>query len=52
MDEDVRIAPRWCGFRCGGARYTLVPYYAWDNREPGFMRVWMKERERGGLYRD
>ena len=22
---------------------TLIPYYAWDNREPGAMTVWMRE---------
>ena len=22
---------------------TAVPYYAWDNREPGEMRVWIRE---------
>lgn len=22
------------------ARLTMVPYYAWDNREAGAMRVW------------
>ena len=21
----------------------LIPYYAWDNREPGAMTVWMRE---------
>jgi DUF1680 family protein len=23
-------------------RVTLVPYYAWANREPGAMRVWLR----------
>jgi hypothetical protein len=23
--------------------FTAVPYYAWDNRAPGFMQVWMPE---------
>lgn len=26
-----------------GDGVRLVPYYAWDNREPGAMVVWMKE---------
>ena len=26
-----------------GDGVRLVPYYAWDNREPGAMAVWMKE---------
>ncbi|WP_172249860.1 glycoside hydrolase family 127 protein [Saccharibacillus deserti] len=29
----------------------FVPYYAWDNREPGFMQVWVKEEPDTGLYR-
>ncbi len=24
---------------------TAIPYYAWDNREPGEMRVWLREGE-------
>lgn len=24
---------------------TAIPYYAWDNREPGEMRVWLRESE-------
>ncbi|HEU5229558.1 MAG TPA: glycoside hydrolase family 127 protein, partial [Ktedonobacteraceae bacterium] len=23
---------------------TAIPYYAWDNRQPGEMRVWIRER--------
>jgi len=23
------------------ARFRAVPYYAWDHREPGEMRVWL-----------
>jgi len=34
-----------------GADLTLIPYYAWDNREPGFMQVWVKEAETNSLYR-
>ncbi|SEN56831.1 glycoside hydrolase family 127 protein [Paenibacillus sp. OV219] len=34
-----------------GSQVTLVPYYAWDNREPGFMQVWMKEKQAHTLYR-
>ena len=25
------------------APFTAVPYFAWDNREPGEMQVWMRE---------
>ncbi|OWA36830.1 hypothetical protein B9G55_01765 [Saccharibacillus sp. O16] len=28
----------------GQTPYRFVPYYAWDNREAGFMQVWIKER--------
>ena len=31
---------------------TLVPYFAWDNREPGFMKVWLDEKEADSLYYD
>ena len=27
----------------GGVQITAVPYYAWANREPGQMRVWLRE---------
>ncbi len=27
-----------------GGGLKLIPYYAWDNREPGAMAVWMKEK--------
>jgi DUF1680 family protein len=30
---------------------TLIPYYAWDNRTPGFMQVWLQEAESRSLYR-
>jgi DUF1680 family protein len=23
--------------------FTAIPYYAWDNRQPGQMRVWIQE---------
>jgi DUF1680 family protein len=25
------------------AAITAIPYYAWDNRQPGEMRVWLRE---------
>ncbi|GLX67084.1 glycoside hydrolase family 127 protein [Paenibacillus glycanilyticus] len=34
-----------------GRSCELIPYYAWDNREAGFMQVWVKEAEDNGLYR-
>ena len=30
--------------RYGPIEITAVPYYAWDNREPGEMRVWLRSR--------
>ncbi|MEK5463413.1 beta-L-arabinofuranosidase domain-containing protein [Paenibacillus sp. FSL P2-0136] len=33
-----------------GRPLRFIPYYAWDNREPGFMQVWVREREGSGLY--
>lgn len=27
-----------------GTLYTAVPYYAWDNREPGRMKVWVQDK--------
>jgi DUF1680 family protein len=30
------------------AAITAVPYFAWDNREPGEMLVWVRETGRGG----
>jgi DUF1680 family protein len=26
---------------------TAIPYYAWDNRQPGEMRVWLREKAAG-----
>ncbi|QHW32809.1 glycoside hydrolase family 127 protein [Paenibacillus rhizovicinus] len=34
-----------------GKACSLTPYYAWDNREAGFMQVWMREAEDRQLYR-
>ncbi|SMF87843.1 hypothetical protein SAMN05661091_3964 [Paenibacillus uliginis N3/975] len=33
-----------------GRPITLIPYYAWDNREPGFMQVWIPEAKEEVLY--
>lgn len=38
------------GADADGRRLTLVPYYAWDNREPGFMQVWLREADCRALY--
>jgi DUF1680 family protein len=27
----------------GGTGYIAIPYFAWDNREPGWMKVWLDE---------
>jgi DUF1680 family protein len=34
--------PRGSGIRPATTALTAVPYYAWANREPGAMRVWLK----------
>ncbi|MGO4111113.1 glycoside hydrolase family 127 protein [Paenibacillus sp. YAF4_2] len=34
-----------------GAPCELTPYYAWDNREAGFMQIWLREAEDRNLYR-
>ncbi|MGG4049241.1 glycoside hydrolase family 127 protein [Paenibacillus favisporus] len=34
----------------GQRGYRFVPYHLWDNREPGFMQVWLKEEDDGQLY--
>lgn len=36
--------------RSDEAPYRFVPYYAWDNREAGWMQVWIKEQSEGNLY--
>lgn len=36
--------------RSGEAPYRFVPYYAWDNREAGWMQVWIKEQSGENLY--
>lgn len=33
-----------------GKPCTLIPYYAWDNRLPGFMQIWITEAEDRSLY--
>lgn len=39
------------GIDAHGVPCRLIPYYAWDNREPGFMQVWLKEAENRSIYR-
>jgi len=40
------------GYNPGGAREVvrLIPYYSWDNREPGEMRVWFDNSTYEPLY--
>ncbi|MBB6674827.1 glycoside hydrolase family 127 protein [Cohnella nanjingensis] len=33
-----------------GSPCLFIPYYAWDNREQGFMQVWIREAEDRQLY--
>jgi DUF1680 family protein len=53
---DFADAQGWDGalYRTGGVtlapiRMTAIPYYAWDNRRPGDMCVWIHERQ-GALH--
>ena len=39
------------GRTADGVECELIPYYAWDNREAGFMQVWVREAEDRRLYR-
>jgi DUF1680 family protein len=32
-------------------QFVAVPYYAWDNREPGEMEVWLREKQKYALYK-
>ncbi|MFC5649431.1 glycoside hydrolase family 127 protein [Paenibacillus solisilvae] len=34
-----------------GRPCVFIPYYAWDNREAGFMQVWVREGEDRHLYK-
>ncbi|WP_339207594.1 beta-L-arabinofuranosidase domain-containing protein [Paenibacillus sp. FSL K6-3182] len=34
-----------------GSACLFIPYYAWDNRDAGFMQVWIREKEDRHLYR-
>ncbi|MFC4099457.1 glycoside hydrolase family 127 protein [Paenibacillus xanthanilyticus] len=35
-----------------GNTFRWIPYYAWDNRSPGFMQVWVKEFDTRALYQE
>ena len=30
--------------RDGDRQYTFLPYFAWDNRQPGKMKVWIRQK--------
>jgi DUF1680 family protein len=38
------------GKESNGNPVTFIPYFAWDNRDPGFMQVWIKEDDEVPLY--
>jgi len=38
------------GQTADGKPCRLIPYYAWDNREEGFMQVWIREASHPSLY--
>ncbi|MBP3964032.1 glycoside hydrolase family 127 protein [Paenibacillus sp. DLE-14] len=39
------------GREAGATPLRFIPYYAWDNRDPGYMQVWIREQETTHLYR-
>lgn len=45
--EDMRILIT----KSQGHKLTFVPYFAWDNREPGKMKVWVDYKDRSSLYK-
>lgn len=49
--ECIKIPERSDYFVFEQPPLTLIPYYAWDNREGGYMKVWLDEREKESLYR-
>ncbi|OCT15101.1 hypothetical protein A8709_13400 [Paenibacillus pectinilyticus] len=38
------------GQATNGLPIVMIPYYAWDNREEGFMQIWIKEVRNQRLY--
>ena len=46
--EDMRILIT----KSQGHKLTFVPYFAWDNREPGKMKVWVDYKDRSSLYKE
>ncbi|NLG25395.1 MAG: hypothetical protein GX558_08560 [Clostridiales bacterium] len=55
LPEDFRVEEEWApdllggvmalrGLTANGERFVAVPLYAWDNREPGPMAVWLRQR--------
>lgn len=49
--EQIQIPQRSDYFVFEQPPLTLTPYYAWDNRESGYMKVWLDERKKNSLYR-
>ena len=43
--ELYRTVDRSCSDAPVGGTLKLIPYYAWANREPGPMRVWIRRQE-------
>ncbi len=42
---DAQLGPRGAlSYRISPTKITAIPYFAWDNREPGEMIVWVAER--------
>jgi DUF1680 family protein len=47
-DSDWDCLYRGTGKELKPLKIHAVPYYAWDNREPGEMRVWIRENTQVG----
>ena len=48
MEDDAdwgRTLYRWQSPRWLPVAITAIPYYAWDNRQPGEMRIWFRRKE-------
>ncbi|RKP48060.1 glycoside hydrolase family 127 protein [Cohnella endophytica] len=61
LRPDLQLACEYCPDTLGGVTVlrgrdpeglpaTFIPYYSWDNRRPGWMQVWINEKETGAIY--
>ena len=45
QDERYYIGVKLIKAQSGKQQMTFIPYYAWDNREAGQMKVWIDYQE-------